>query len=291
MFYIANENVFNIMKGITNYSGYMNNLLKDNFYLLLYHDTKLMIRGDSSFNKIPERFRDEALQDIQQDVACSVHNSLNKFVYDGKSVHGGARVNWLKRVVSRRIADWKRSHPDEMCGDSFEEIEHTVASSDNSFDVFDYFEPVKRVAKYHVLFTDIDYRIQSKICFLYKDVECIVGKAGKNGGLSNKHNVLTKLKDRTLFDIADDIPEEIGKVCAADIPEESMKEIMNSINKDLFCKNRKYDYKGEYVFEMSYGYAVRECSEIKRELEKYDSVINDRTVKILKEMEDRYISI
>ena len=263
MYYIADNELFEMMKHLENYSENIRALTETKFYLGLYKDISIIVRGEVEFNIIPEEYRETALEDIIQDTQISVYRKQYEFLNNPKSRYAGARVNYLKKIAHRRFIDWLDEHDDEIKSFSMEEKEAKYETVSDTFDARDYAFPAYRLAKYYVLFNKITKRTFPKICFLYKDIEMIVGKNNKNGGISGKHNVLERLNGRPVNDIRKEIFTEIEKICPIDIPQWYINDLKRLVWMD----------KCDSTFWMSYSYASSACSRIKDILEESEEEI------------------
>ena len=246
MFNIADNNLFDTMCALNVTNEHKRELIETKFFLGLYKDIPIIV------------YR---------------YKNLDKFLNDPKSRYPGARVNYLKRIVYCRTRDWINKHHDEMFGMAVDKTDKELQYELNEFNAKEYIDVAHRLAKYLILFDNIDNKLLAKICFLYKDIEMKVNKSGKNGGLSGKNNVLERLNGRMVDDIRDEIPSEIIKVCPVDMPKEY---------EDLLKTCLWKDKAKSPVFSMTYNYAVSACSRLKNELDFYEDDIIDATKTIMR---------
>ena len=280
MFNIADNNLFDTMCALNVTNEHKRELIETKFFLGLYKDIPIIVYRLNDFNDIPLEFRDAAIEDIVQNTQISIYKNLDKFLNDPKSRYPGARVNYLKRIVYCRTRDWINKHHDEMFGMAVDKTDKELQYELNEFNAKEYIDVAHRLAKYLILFDNIDNKLLAKICFLYKDIEMKVNKSGKNGGLSGKNNVLERLNGRMVDDIRDEIPSEIIKVCPVDMPKEY---------EDLLKTCLWKDKAKSPVFSMTYNYAVSACSRLKNELDFYEDDIIDATKTIMRMFEENHI--
>ena len=290
MFYIADNNSFMKMVHLSKVKGAKKTLIENKFWLSIKADTIKMIKRDKNFDKIPYRLRDDAIDEISQDVLYVVCKEKDSFIHNPYSQNsGGARTNWLKAIVHNKVCDYL-DHNQQIFiptlsveQDTYREIPLTEVIEDSDKPIISTSD-VYFFTKFYFFFTNFDFRIKSKIMFFNKELMIEKEKAGKNGGISGKHNCLTELKGKTLFELGDKVVEELDDFVEFDIPEKYIIEIMESINYDL-SEIKKGRYVGDEVFDMKYSHAASESSRINGEFAIYDDEIKNLANKFYDEFE------
>jgi len=289
MFYIADNNSFNTLKLLCNEKALKNSSTEENFWLSLKADVMKMIKRDINFDKIPYHYRYEAIEEISQDVILDVLKKINSFIINPSSWLPGSRTNWLKVIVHNKLCDYLKHNQQffnstlSIEQDTYREvpleevIEDTNKPKITKDDVYFF-------TRFYVFFTDYKFRIKSKIMYFNKQLMIEVEKRGKNGGISGKHNCLTELYGKSLFELGDKVVEYLDSFVKFDIPEKYIMEIDESINLDLYeLKNGRYV--GDEVFDMKYSHAASESSRINGEFKIYDDKIKILANKFYDEFE------
>ena len=278
MFYIADNNSFNTLKLLCNEKALKNSSTEEKFWLSIKADTIKMIKRDKNFDKIPYHLRDDAIKEISQDVLYAVCKEIYSFINNPSSQNsGGARTNWLKAIVHNKLCDYL-DHNQQIFiptlsveQDTYREIPLTEVIEDSGPPIISTSD-VYFFTKFYVFFTNFNFRIKSKIMFFNKELMIKRDKLGKNGGLSGKHNCLTELNGKTLFELGNKVVEDLIDFVAFDIPEKYIIEITKAINYDL-SEIKKGRYVGDEVFDMKYSHAAPESSRINNSFSIYENEI------------------
>ena len=278
MYYISDDKSFMKLTLLNDVKSSKKNLIENRFWLSLQADVVAMIRQNERFVTLPKGFQEYAIEEISQEVLIAVYKSRNRFVNNPESKNAGSRVNWLKEIVNTKISIFLKNNQQlfyptlSIEQDSLQKVPclySIEAPVNHDIEI----EDVYFFAKYYVFFTRFQFRIKSKFMCLYKDMEKTKYKMGKNGGASGKHNCLVRLEGKTLFEIGDNILEELQEFVGLVVPDKYMVDIMNSIMSELM-KISKGDFIGNTVFEMKSKTAREESSRIDKAFSKYKDDIN-----------------
>lgn len=278
MYYISDDNSFMKMMLLNNVKSTKKNLIENRFWLSLQADVIAMIRQNEGFVTLPKGLQEYALDEVTQEVLVAVYKSRSRFVNNSESKNAGSRVNWLKEIVNKKMIDFQNKNrifinsisldQDDLNGVTYIDKQETPV--DSTIEISD----VYFFAKYYVFFMRFHFRLKSKFMYLYKDMDKTRYKMGKNGGASGNHNCLVRLEGKTMFEIRDNILEELQGFVGFVVPDKYMVDIMNSITVELM-KIRKGDFIGNTIFEMKSKTAREESSRIDRAFSIFDDDINE----------------
>lgn len=278
MYYIADNNSFMKMVHLSKVKGSKKELIENKFWLSILADTKKMIRLDKNFDRIPYCLRNEAIEEISQEVLYAVCKEKDSFIRNLNSQNsGGARANWLKAIVHNKLCDYLNHNQQiffttlSVEQDTYREIPLTEVIEDSNTPIISESD-VYFFARFYVFFTDFNFRIKSKLMYFNKELMIERDKLGKNGGISGKHNCLTELNGKTLFELGNKVVEDLIDFVAFDIPEKYIIEITKAINYDL-SEIKKGRYVGDEVFDMKYSHAAPESSRINNSFSIYENEI------------------
>ena len=280
MYYIADNNSFRKMILLNKVSDSKNSYIANRFWLSIKSDAISMIRRDENFIRIPTGMVNDAIDEVSQEAILAVYKGKDSFINNPDSKCSASRINWLKSICHNKLCDYL-NHNQQIFNstlsieqDTIREIPLTDVIEDTNTPIITEYD-IYFFTRFYVFFTDFNYRIKSKIMFFYKEIIMERDKRGKNGGISGKHNCLTEISGKTLFELGNKAIENLKNFVAFDIPENYLTDIIVSITMDL-SEIKKGRYIGDEIFDMKYSHAASENSRIKKEF----SVCDDK-IKVL----------